>query len=409
MKRDYTKNLDNAITDCIANTDKTLNDVISHVFELIMSAEQSEYLGYVHNKRHDKNVDNKRNGFYKKAVQSVNATFSINIPRDRLGNFKPGILELIKDKRADLDALAFQLYMKGLTTRDIEDIFTDHFGGKYSKSGISRIATEFTDTRDKWLARPLNSDWYAIYIDALQVNIKRDTVEKEAFYIAIGIKNDLTRDVLGVWNNPTENKDGWEEVVKDIKQRGVTNVLYFAADGFSGLPTTVNKYFPKADFQSCVVHKKRNVLSKVRASDKTEVAADLNKVFVLEDPSFTITEGKNRLSEFINVWGKKYKSIKNMFPENEQHHYFTYSKYPVKMQRMIYTTNCIESLNKKIRRTIKIRGSFQNEDSAMNLICACLIEHCEDNLYKYKVTSLIDIKYELDIMLKNQKVSKIEI
>jgi len=218
----------------------------------------------------------------------------------------------------------------------------------------------------------------------------------------MGLRTDLTRDILGVWTFPEETKEGWEMVLKDLKTRGVEKVLCFVSDGFKGLKDVITEEFPTSDIQRCLVHKIRNILAYVRREDKKEIVSDFQKVYVLEDKDFTEEDGRKLLDIFLSKWGKKYKKIKKLFPEDEIENLFAYSKYPVQIQRMIYTTNWIEAINKQIRRTTKIRGSFPDEDSMLNLIVACLIDKCENNYNIYPVTTLIPIKEELVEMLRKR-------
>ncbi|ARN56022.1 IS256 family transposase [Sedimentisphaera salicampi] len=403
MKRNYNTILEKAVEDFLAHSGKSLEDAIRITFETILKAEQDEFLGYVNGCRKDKSTSNKRNGYRQALVQGLQSTFRINIPRDRLGNFQPFFLDLLNSQRGKYDNLAFRLYSKGLTTRKIEEIFQELFEQNYSKSSISRITSNFTEYRKLWQNRPLDEDWYIIYIDAVKVKLRRDKVSNESMYVALGLKEDLSRDVLGVYNIPEESSEGWHSVLKDLKERGVKKVLCFAADGLKGLSETVSRVYPSSDFQRCLIHKLRNVLSKVRQNDKKEVASDFKAVFKLEDGSYRLEDGKCELDKFVKKWAKKYSSFENIFPEQERDDYFTYLKYPTKLHRMMYTTNWIEALNRIIRRTVKIRCSFPTEESALNLICARLMEHSETKLMRYKVTSLFACKDELDTMAKERR------
>jgi len=394
--------LEKSVVNYLAYGGKDLNDAIRVMFDTVMDLERDAFLGYAKGCRKDKSTDNKRNGYVKSAVDGINASFDINIPRDRLNNFRPFLLEMIKQERTKMDNLCFKLYTKGLTTRDIEDIFQDLYKGKYSRSNISRISTGFTKEREEWQSRPLDPEYLIIYIDVLRESVRRHTASKEAVYVVMGLKADLTRDILGIWTMPEETKLGWEMVLKDLKSRGLKKVLCFVSDGFNGLKEVINDIYPTADTQRCVVHKIRNILALVRHQDKQEIASDFKKVYVLEDKDFTLDKGVNLLNEFLDKWGRKYKKLKAMFSKDDVESLFAYSKYPVKIQRMIYTTNWIEAINKQIRRTTKIRGSFPDEDSMLNLISAYLIDKCDNNYNKYQITSLLPIKEELAEMLKKR-------
>ena len=390
----FAKNINDILT---YDQENAIENIVKMFFETILKYDRKEFLNE-YNKDSQLNEKNKGNGYYEKIVKCINKYFKLKIPRDRLGVFKPEFLELLKEKDEEMADLAFSLYTKGLTTRDIEQVFKDSFDKSFSASSVSAITKEFETIRKAWQERKLDEDYYFVYIDAIHIAVRRETVQKEAFYIVIGLKKDLTREILGVYNIPQESAFGWEEPLKNLKERGVKRVLMFIADGLTGLENIIKKEFPKSFFQKCLVHKVRNVMTKVRANEKEEIANDFFEVFKLEESNYTFEEGRKNLNIFIEKWGKKYYSIKNMFKEEQLENYFAYLNYPKDIQRMIYTTNWIERLNKGIRRTEKIRNSFPNEDSALNLICAYLMDF-EKRVYKYPITNFKKVKDILDNML----------
>jgi transposase-like protein len=369
-----------------------IDNIVKCVFETILYSEREEFL---------KNTifGNKGNGSYERLARSVNKYFKFKIPRDRLGLFKPVFLEALKEQESQMQDLAFELYVNGLTTNDIKHIFDKIYNKKISKSSISNITKSFTAQREAWQQRALEKEYYFIYIDALYIPVRRDTVRKEAFYIVLGLRKDLKRDILGVYNIPVESAEGWRDVFKDIKKRGVEKVLMFIADGLTGLKKIVNEEFPASKFQRCVVHKKKNILLKARTDDKELLSADLKKVFKLEDTSYTIQHAKKNLTLFLNKWSKKYPHIVRQFDDFDIDNYFQYLNFPAPIQRMIYTTNWVERLNKGVRKTQRVRNSFPNPESALNLVGAYLMDF-EDRVYKHPVTAFSRVQDELNDMLE---------
>jgi len=390
----FAKNINDILT---YDQENAIENIVKIFFETILKYDRKEFLNE-YNKDTQLGEKNKGNGYYEKVVKCINKYFKLKIPRDRLGVFKPEFLELLKQKDEEMADLAFSLYTKGLTTRDIEQVFKDSFGASFSASKISCITKEFEQIRKAWQSEKLDEEYYFVYMDAIHIAVRRETVQKEAFYIAIGLKKDLTRKVLGVYNIPQESAIGWEDALKDLKERGLKKVLMFIADGLTGLENVVKKEFPSSFFQKCLLHKIKNVMVKVRADDKKEIADDFFDVFKLEESNYTLDEGRKNLKIFVEKWGKKYYSIRNMFKDEHLENYFAYLNYPKEIHRMIYTTNWIERLNKGIRRTEKVRNSFPSEDSALNLICAYLMDF-EKRVYKYPVTSFKKVKDILDDML----------
>ena len=386
------ENLTKSITDILYyKKDNSIEEIIKIVFETILNIERSDFL--------ETSENNKGNGYYPRLLKSVNNYFKLKIPRDRLGLFKPVFLDLLREEESKAYDLAFKLYVKGLTTREISNIFDDVFNHKISASSVSNISKQFQEQRDLWLTKRLEPEYYFIYIDAIFIPVRRDTVSKEAFYTVIGLRKDLKREVLGLYNIPTESASGWGYVFKDLKARGLKKVLMVVADGITNLERVVEKELPGTQLQKCLVHKIRNIVLHVRASDKKEISKDFREVFLLETENETIETTSLRLNDFINKWKRRYSWIKNKFKIEHMQYYCAYLKYPGRIQRMIYTTNWIERLNKAIRRTQRMRGAMPSPESAMNLIASYLMGF-EEKTYSYPVTAFSSSREKLDMMLE---------
>ncbi len=372
--------------------ENAIEKIVKTVFESILKSERDEFLS--------DQIGNKGNGYYERMARSINKYFSLQVPRDRLGLFKPIFLEMIKQQESHIQDLAFKLYVKGLTTRDINDLLKEVYDKNLSPSSVSNITKEFQKQRECWQDRPLDNEYYFIYIDALFIPVRRDTVSKEAFYVVIGLRKDLRRDILGVYDIPMESSEGWREVFKDIKRRGVSKILMIIADGIQYLENVVREEFPGTKLQKCLVHKIRSIILKVRNIHKEEIAKDFKSAFKLEDRYYTIEDGRRNLNDFINKWKKLYPFINNKFKVEHIENYFAYLSFPHQIQRMVYTTNWNERLNKGIRKTQSVRNSFPNVESALNLVGAYLMDF-EKRVYNYPVTSFMQVQDDLDSMLAN--------
>lgn len=375
-----------------------LDDILLFVLENLMTAEQTAHLGYEHNDREGKGEqENKRNGF--RTIQANVPQlkgYELKIPRDRHGDFKPMVLELMKGEDADRSGLITELYCKGMTTRDIGDVVERIYGEKLSPSIVSKITQEFQDILDQWRKGKLYREYLVIYIDAIFLPVRRENVADEALYQVMGLRTDLRREILGVYQSPGENITQWEEIFRNLKFRGVEKVLLFVADGIKGLENKLREIFPDSHFQKCQVHKMRNLLNKVRSQDKELIVKDYKEnVLRIADKEYTFDEAMKNLGDFIKRWKEKYPAIKNMFQPEETEYYFTYLKYPPEIRKMIYTTNWIENMNDKIKQTTRIRRSFPTPESAMKLVCLKLMDYEETVLLKYRVTSFLPALSEL--------------
>jgi transposase-like protein len=364
--------------------ESTMSDILLDVIEMLLSAEREKFL------KETPAVGNKANGHYERFLKSLTGKISLRVPRDRMGQFHPLLLEVIKTDDERMSKLACSLYAKGVSQRDIGDIISEIYNANASASWVSQMAADTLSARNAWHAKQINDEYLAVYLDALFVPIRRDSVEKEAVYVALGLKLDGRREVLGLYTLPTESATGWAMMFDDMKKRGLKKVSLFIADGLTGLPEVVANAFPASCFQSCVVHKMRNVLLHVRSKDKAEVAAGLKKVFDLDRVDDSTEEAIVRLDAFIEKTKKIYPHIANQFPEELKPRLFTYLDYPPTLRRMIYTTNWIERLNKHIRKVIKNKNSFPSEVSAMNLIFLAIMNF-ETRVYCYPIYAVASL------------------
>ena len=292
--------------------------------------------------------------------------------------------------------LCFELYGKGLTTRQIEDVVENIYGSSYSKSSISRITTDFGALVDSWLDRKLEAYYPVVYIDAIHLKVRRQTVATEALYILLGLKQDYTREVLGIINIPQESASGWQETLERIKARGVQKVGLFVFDELTGLDTVIGKVFASSRQQKCVLHFQRNLNKHIRKSDRVTFCSELKEIFHPDDVFYIIKQATEALQIFLQKWSKTYPKLRSTMCREDLETVFTYLEFDYRIRRMIYTTNWIERLNKSFRRTLKMRNALPNPKAAITLMGYVAME-MEEGTYSYPITnfkSLVSDKKE---------------
>lgn len=357
-----------------------LNEIFKMTLEGLMYLEREDLIA--------QDPKNKSNGYRPKKSIGFGTGFKLQVPRDRLGVFQPYMLELLKEDESRIKEACFELYSKGLTTKDVGSIIEKLYGKSYSESSISNISKGFYKQMQQWRERPLENNWIAIYIDAIFVKVRRDTVQSEAFYVLLGLKDDLTRDVLGVYNYPTESSTNWIEIAKNIEERGVKEVNLFVSDGLPGIEDALKQVFPKTPLQTCIVHYQRNLMKNIRPSNKQEFGKDLKEIFNPNLNDDTVEKAKNRLKEAALKWQKIYPKVSEKMSLDAQNKniLFEYMKYDYRVRPMIYTTNWIERLNKSFRKTLKVRGALPSVESALVLISKTAID-MSNNTYSYKISN----------------------
>jgi Transposase and inactivated derivatives len=257
-----------------------------------------------------------------------------------------------------------ELYKLGITGSDITKIVNDIYGKQYSKSTVSRISSSISANVEAFKKRPLQEEYAVVYLDGTMMSLKRDTVAKECVYIALGITPEGNKEILAYSIAPTESVTNWKEILKDLQDRGVKRVSLFCTDGLHGMKEAIEETFNGSKIQRCLLHVQRNINSKVRVKDRTEISEDFKAVYT----SKTKDEAIEVLTKFCKKWNKKYPKVTESISENEN--LLTFYEYPESVRSSIYTTNMIESYNKQLKRKFKLKEQFPNEDSMERyLVC----------------------------------------
>ena len=305
-----------------------------------------------------------KNGFYTRNLDTtVGKLEDLKIPRDREGNFKTKLIEPYKRRDINLEDLILGMFASGMSTRSVAKALEGIFELKYSPSTISKISQVTTQEIKKWKQRKLKKRYTVIMLDGMWLSLRRDTVEKEVVLFILGIDEEGYKEILDFDINPSEGAESYLDLIERLYERGVREVLLFVADGIRGLEERVKEYFPKADFQSCVVHKIRNTLSKVRTKDRKNIVEDLKRIYQAPKEEEAV-EGFER---FKKTWGQKYPNVVKSW-EQELYKLLVFLKYPKAIQRVIYTTNLIERTIKEIRRRLKVIGALPSVDSAFKFV-----------------------------------------
>ncbi len=341
-----------------------LGGLTRRLIERVLAEELSEHLGYPAGQAPPGGAGNSRNGGTPKTVLTGNGPVRIETPRDRKSRFEPELVRKGQRRLAGLDERIVALYAGGMTTRDIETYIGEMYGPGVSRETVSRVTAGVLQDAKAWQTRPLEQIYPILYLDALIIKIRdANAVRNFACYLAIGVNLEGERDVLGIWFQKTEGAKFWMSVLTDLRTRGVQDVLVCCVDGLTGFPDAIEAVFPKTWVQTCLVHAVRAALRFVPYRDKRAVAGDLKRIYTAVDREHAETE----LERFAEKWDAKYPMISASWIENWER-IVPFLAFPPDVRRAVYTTNTIEALNRQIRKTIKTRGSFPDEDSARKLL-----------------------------------------
>ena len=367
----------------VANSENGTNLLMQMTLETFMKSERSLH--------QQENPLDYGNGFRTRTANGFGKEMVLKVPRTRSGTFYPALLGVLRNEDEEHRKLIFSLYRKGLTTEQVSDVYEELYGKDYSKQQISYLMKESKKEIELWLKRDLEEHYLVLYIDATFVHTRRDeSVKKEGYFTILGIKEDGTREVLAIVNHPTEGALLWQQEMENLKTRGVKSVGLVVSEGLTFIENATAKVFPRAKHQLCVVHFKRNMLAVFPRTKRAEIGVELKEIFQVETKSTTPIASFEKLINFVQKWETKYPSLKS-FKSQRNIAYFTYLDFPAEIQRMIYSTNWIERLNRDYKRVLKMRGAMPNGSSVLALMGSVAMEK-EYKTYKYPVSAFRDIE-----------------
>jgi len=308
---------------------------------------------------------NSRNGYGRKTLFTDSGKLPISIPRDRLSTFDPQLIAKYRRRLPGFDDKIVSMYARGMTVREIQGHLADLYGVDVSPDLVGAVTDAVLDEIAEWQNRPLEALYPLVFFDALRVKIRDEgTVRNKAVYLALGVRADGRKEILGLWIEQTEGAKFWLRVMTELKNRGVEDVLIAVVDGLKGFPDAITAVFPRAQVQTCIVHLIRGSLDLVSYKDRKAVAAALKEVYRAKDAD----AGAAALDGFAaSGWGLKYPAIAMAW----RRHWpavIPFFAFPADVRRLIYTTNAIEALNAKLRRAIRTRGHFPSDEAALKLL-----------------------------------------
>lgn len=353
-------------------TPEEFNDFFSTLhkrgLEAMLEGELDAHLGY---EKHAKTgLPNARNGHGIKTIKTSLGERQVRVPRDREGSFNPMIVPKRKQMIDGVENVIISLYAKGMSNSDIEEQMREIYGFDLSTSTISRITDRITDDIVAWQNRPLEPVYLIVWMDGIVFKVRENSkVVNKTVYIAVGLRRDGKKEVLGLWLGRNESASFWMSVLTDIRARGVNDVLITATDNLNGFTDTIKNVFPESRTQICVIHQIRNSARYVVWKDKKEFSQDMRQIY--EAPTRGAAEAA--LKDFAMKWEGKYAyAVKSW--QNNWEDLTVFFDFPVEIRRIIYTTNLIENLNGKIRKYTKNKLSFSTDEAVIKSVYLALRE-----------------------------------
>ena len=330
--------------------------------ESMLEGELDVHLGY---DKHTKSTSqNSRNGHGSKTIKTSFGEAQINVPRDRDSSFNPIIIPKRKSMAEGIENVIISLYSKGMSNADIEEQMREIYGFKVSPSAISRITDRVSEDIIAWQNRPLEPVYLIVWMDGIVFKVRENSkVINKTIYIAVGLRQDGKKEVLGLWLGKNESAAFWMSVLTDIRARGVMDILITATDNLNGFTETIRNVFPESRTQICVIHQIRNSSRYVVWKEKKEFNRDMKQIYAAP----TRQAAEAALKDFAQKWESKYGyAVKSW--QNNWEDLTVFFDFPVEIRKIIYTTNLIENLNGKIRKYTKNKLSFPTDDAVIKSV-----------------------------------------
>jgi putative transposase len=345
-----------------------LKQLTKALLERAMHAELTEHVGYEKHDPAGNNSGNSRNGSSKKKLKGDFGEIDLETPRDRNGSFEPQIIAKNQTRFTGFDDKIISMYSRGMTTREIEGHLKEMYGVDVSPALISNVTEAVVEEVKTWQNRPLEETYAILYLDALRVKIREGGhVQNRAIYVAVAVNMQGNKEVLGLWAADNEGAKFWLQILTDIQNRGAKDFFIACVDGLKGFPEAIESVYPRTEVQLCIVHLVRASLGYVNWKQRKEVAGDLRLIY----QSATVSEAETQREALARKWDATYPMVSQIWRRNWER-IIPFFAYPGEIRKVIYTTNTIESLNMSLRKIIKMRGSFPNEEAAMKLLYLAL-------------------------------------
>ena len=326
---------------------------------------------------------------------------TLDIPRDRDGSFAPKLIAKYQRRFPDFDDKVISMYARGMSVREIRMHLEEIYGIDVSPDLISAVTDAVLEEVAEWQNRPLDACYPLVFFDAIRVKIRDEGfVRNKAIYIALGILPDGTKEILGLWIEQTEGARFWMRVMNELKARGLGDILIAVVDGLKGFPEAINAVFPDAVVQTCIVHLIRHSMNFAGWKDRKQVAQALRAVYRAKDADAAAVA----LDAFeAGPWGMKYPAIAPAWRRNWDL-VIPFFAFPEPVRRIIYTTNAIEALNSKLRRAVRARGHFPNDEAATKLLYLALNRAAQD--WKRPPREWTEAKTQFAVMFGERFVSQ---
>jgi len=356
------------LQDYLIDQEIGLKELFTWFLNLVMQLEALQQTGAEPYQRIDGRKAH-RNGYKKRSLKTRVGEITLDKPQLRETSFETKVFDRYsRIEKALINAVA-ESYIQGVSTRKIQDIVS-HLGlDQLSPSSISRISKELDDKVNEFLNRPIEKKIKYLFVDASYFKVRFESrYVNRAFLVIIGVREDGYREILGARIADGEDELFWSGLFDDLKLRGLSGVELVISDGHKGIQKAVQESFIGASWQMCHVHFTRAVLKNIPNKYKEEIAQKVKEALENEQAIQTLSK---ELAD--RGYSKALDTV-----ERFRFDLWNYRAFPMSHWRRIRTTNCMERINKELKRRSRVVGAFPNDQSFMRLGVSILIDINEE-------------------------------
>ncbi len=337
-----------------------------------------------------------RAGHYTRNLDTGAGRVELKVPKLRKLPFETAIIERYKRREASVEEALIEMYLAGVSVRRVEDITEALWGTKVSSGTVSNLNKQIYEKIESWRNRSLKNYYPYVYLDGIV--LKRSwggEIRNISVLVAIGVTEEGFREIIGVAEGAKEDKEGWGNFLKYLKNRGLQNTELFISDKCMGLVESIAEHFPESRWQRCVVHYYRNVFSVVPRGKVREVAAMLKAIHAQENREEAL---KKAAAVAVKLKEMKLKKASEKVL-NSIHETLEYMYFPERHWLRIRTNNPLERIMREIRRRTRVVGNFPDGESALMLVAARL-RHIAGTKWGTKKYLNTDLLREYDYLEK---------
>ena len=350
-----------------------LREGVRVLAEALMDLEVEQHLGAGWHERTPER-SGQRNGSRGRSWDTRVGTIALRVPRVRDGSYFPSLLEPRTRSERALVAVVQEAYVGGVSTRRVDDLVKSLGLEGISKSQVSRLCADLDAEVERFRGRALPDAYPYVWVDATFVKARQDgRVVAQAVVVAVGVREDGVREVLGVDIGPSEDGAFWLRFLRSLVARGLTGVQLVTSDAHEGLRQAIAATLHGASWQRCRVHFLRNALALVPKAAQALVAATIRTVFAQPTPEAARAQWRHVADSFRARWPRLAALL-----DDAEADVLAYLAFPSAHWRQVWSTNPLERLNKELKRRTDVVGIFPNPAAAIRLVGALLAEQHDE-------------------------------